>query len=497
MILASPQRIEAPLKVTGRAIFAAETPTVGLLHGVLVEAPIARGKIRSIDASAARQLRGFVELITHVETQELAASAHTALIREAIVHFRGQPVALVVGDSPSAAEAAAREVRVAYESEPAVTTLEQAIDQAYEPAMASRYVAKSKRGDAEHALASAHLVLRNRYETAVNNHHPMEMHAVVCSWEGDRASVHTSTQAVFATRAAIAHAFVTPLEKVRVITRYLGGGFGCKGPLWWPWMLWAMVAAKHTGRPVRLELTRAQLFTLVGRRQQTTQDLNVGFDSGGKLAGIEHRVVAQTSTHAEYSDSTAAISRFLYACPNVTTSHWLVRTNEPQPVPMRAPGIAPGSFALESAMDEAAVRLGVDPVELRVRNFADRDQDAGVPWSSNGLLDCYRIGAERFGWSRRPAPGTVREGHWRLGSGMATTCYPARRQGCNVRVAMAADGSLLVQCGTQDMGSGTYTALGQMAAEMLGMQSTVSRSSWVTRCCPRGRSRVGRRSRRA
>jgi xanthine dehydrogenase YagR molybdenum-binding subunit len=465
----SPRRIEASLKVTGRAIFAAETPAEGLLHAVLIEAPIARGKVDSIDASAARRLRGFVDLITHAETQGLAPLAHTALIRDAIIHFRGQPVALVVGVTRSAAEAAAREVRVAYKSEPAVIGFSQAIDQAYEPAMASRYVAKSKRGDAEHALASAHLVLRNRYETAVNNHHPMEMHAVVCSWEGDRATVHTNTQAVFGTRAAIAQAFATPPEKVRVITRFLGGGFGCKGPLWWPYLLLALVAAKRIGRPVRLELTRAQLFTLAGRRQQTAQDLSVGFDKEGKLAGIVHKVVAQTSTHAEYADSTAAISRFLYACPNVTTSHWLVRTNEPQPVPMRAPGIAPGSFALESAMDEAALQFGIDPVELRVRNFADRDQDAGVPWSSNGLLDCYRIGAERFGWSRRPDAGMGRHGQWRLGSGMATTCYPARRQGCKARVALAADGSLLVQCGTQDMGSGTYTALAQLAAETLGI----------------------------
>jgi xanthine dehydrogenase YagR molybdenum-binding subunit len=465
----SPRRIEASLKVTGRAIFAAETPAEGLLHAVLIEAPIARGKVGSIDASAARQLRGFVDLITHAETRGLAPLAHTALIRDASIHFRGQPVALVVGVTRSAAEAAAREVRVAYESEPAVIDFNQAIDQAYEPAMASRYVAKSKRGDVEHALASAHLALRNRYETAVNNHHPMEMHAVVCSWEGDRATVHTNTQAVFGTRAAIAQAFATPPEKVRVITRFVGGGFGCKGPLWWPYLLWALVAAKRIGRPVRLELTRAQLFTLAGRRQQTAQDLSVGFDKEGKLAGIAHKVVAQTSTHAEYADSTAAISRFLYACPNVTTSHWLVRTNEPQPVPMRAPGIAPGSFALESAMDEAALRLGIDPVELRIRNFADRDQDAGVPWSSNGLLACYRVGAERFGWSRRPGAGMGRHGHWRLGSGMATTCYPARRQGCKARVALAADGSLLVQCGTQDMGSGTYTALAQLAAETLGI----------------------------
>jgi xanthine dehydrogenase YagR molybdenum-binding subunit len=297
----------------------------------------------------------------------------------------------------------------------------------------------------------------------------MEPHAVVCWWEGGKAVVHTSMQAIFGTRAMIAHAFRMPTADIRVFSRFLGGGFGCKGQLWWPWMFWAMLAAKRTGRPVRLELTRAQMFSLIGRRQQTVQDLALGFGADGRLTGIDHRVVAQTSTHADYSDATAVYSRWLYACPNVTTTHRLVRTNEPHPVPMRAPGTAPGTFALESAFDEAAERLGIDPVELRVRNFADHDQEAGRPWSSNGLLECYRIGAERFGWSARPARGAAIDGRWRIGWGMASTLYPAIRQACKVRVNLAADASLRVQCGTQDMGSGTYTVLGQMAATALGV----------------------------
>jgi xanthine dehydrogenase YagR molybdenum-binding subunit len=234
-------------------------------------------------------------------------------------------------------------------------------------------------------------------------------------------------------------------------------------------MFWAMLASKKTGRPVRLELTRAQMFTLVGRRQETVQDLGLGFRADGRLTGIEHHALAQTSTHADYSDSIAVYSRFLYACPNVTTTHRLVRTNEPQPVPMRAPGTAPGTFALESAFDEAAERLGIDPIELRVRNFADHDQEVGRPWSSNSLLVCYRVGAERFGWPQRPAQGVATEERWRIGWGMASTLYPAIRQACRVRVKLAADASLSVQCGTQDMGSGTYTALGQMAAYALGV----------------------------
>ena len=465
----SPVRYEAALKVTGRAMFPAEAPAQGLLHAILVEAPVACGEVLSVDAAVARQMPGFMDIVSHAEADALQPSPATALIRTGAIHFAGQPVALVAADSLLAARAAAGVVRVTTHARPAVTALAQAAGTAFAPALVGRFPAESRRGDAAAALATADLTVRHRYDTAVNNHHPMEPHVVVCWWEGERAIVHTSTQAIFGTRAMIAHAFRMPAADIRVITRFLGGGFGCKGQLWWPWMFWAMLAAKRTGRPVRLELTRAQLFTLVGRRQETVQDLSVGFSADGRLTGIEHHVLAQTSTHADYSDTTACVSRWLYACPNVTTTHRLVRTNEPQPVPMRAPGTAPGTFALESALDEAAGRLGIDPVDLRVRNFADHDQDANRPWSSNGLLECYRVGAGRFGWSRRPAQGTVVDGRWRIGWGMASTFYPAIRQACKVRVRLAGDASLLVQCGTQDMGSGTYTALGQIAAAALGI----------------------------
>jgi xanthine dehydrogenase YagR molybdenum-binding subunit len=462
-------RYEAALKVTGSAIYEAEVPAAGLLHAALVQAPISCGDVLSVDATAAMNLPAFAAMVSHADSEVLQASPATALIRERAIHFAGQPVALVVASGLQEAREAAEAIRVSLEPRPAVTALAQALDQSFAPAMVGRFRAATHRGDASRALAEAHLVVRNRYDTAVNNHHPMEPHAVVCWWEDGKAVVHTSTQAIFGTRTMIAHAFQMPASDIRVISRFLGGGFGCKGQLWWPWMFWAMLASRKTGRPVRLELTRAQMFTLVGRRQQTVQDLGLGFRADGRLTGIEHHVLAQTSTHAEYSDSTAVYSRFLYACPNVTTTHRLVRTNEPQPVPMRAPGTAPGTFALESAFDEAAERLGIDPVELRVRNFADHDQEAGRPWSSNSLLECYRVGAEQFGWSQRPTRGVATDGRWRIGWGMASTLYPAIRQACKVRVKLAVDASLSVQCGTQDMGSGTYTALGQMAAYALGV----------------------------
>jgi xanthine dehydrogenase YagR molybdenum-binding subunit len=462
-------RYEAALKVTGSAVYEAEVPAVGLLHAALVEASISCGDVLSVDATQAIDLPGFAATVSYADTEVLQPSPAIALIRERAIHFAGQPVALVTANSLQAAREAARAIRVTTQARPAVTALAQALDKSFAPAMVGRFPAETRRGDAARALTDADLVVRNRYDTAVNNHHPMEPHAVVCWWEDGKAVVHTSTQAIFGTRAMIAHAFQMPASDIRVISRFLGGGFGCKGQLWWPWMFWAMLASKKTGRPVRLELTRAQMFTLVGRRQETVQDLGLGFSADGRLTGIEHHALAQTSTHADYSDSIAVYSRLLYACPNVTTTHRLVRTNEPQPVPMRAPGTAPGTFALESAFDEAADRLGIDPVELRVRNFADHDQEAGRPWSSNGLLECYRIGAERFGWSQRPAQGVATDGRWRIGWGMASTLYPAIRQACRVRVRLAADASLCVQCGTQDMGSGTYTALGLMAASALGV----------------------------
>ncbi len=461
------RRFDAALKVTGRAVYPGETPASHMLHAALVEADVASAKVLALDAAGARLTPGFADLVSYAEAACLSPSSVTALIREPTIHFPGQPVALVAAESLLAARAAAKAVKVEFETGPVVTSLNDALDQAYTPAMAGWIPAESRRGDAASALASADLVVRHRYETAVNNHHPLEPHAVVCSWAGEEVTVHTSTQGIFGTRDTIARAFRLPAEDVRVITRFVGGGFGCKGPLWFPWMMLAMLAAKRTGRPVRLELTRAQLFTLVGRRGETRQDLSLGFDRTGRLIGIEHHVLAQTSTHTEFSDTTAAISRWLYACPNVTTSHRLVRTNEPQPIPMRAPGTAPGTFAVESALDEAAEALGVDPVELRVRNFADHDQDAGRPWTSNGLLECYRVGAERFGWARRRKGGA--DGRWRLGSGMASTFYFQRRQGGRTRLQLNADASLLVQCGTQDMGSGTYTVLGQIPTQALGI----------------------------
>lgn len=462
-------RLEGLAKVSGTLAYEGDVLPPGTLHAALVGARVARGRVVTIDDDAARAVPAFADLLTAGDAQVLRPSANTALIRSDQVHFVGQGVAMVVAGSARDAAEAARLVTVGYEQEPAITSVHHSLAQPYAPAMCgARAPAVIRRGDPEAALAGAAHVVRGRYLTATNNHHPMEPHVGVCWWEDDHLTVHTCTQAAFGTRAVLAHALGMAPERVRVVSRFLGGGFGCKGQLWFPWLLWTVLAARRTGRPVRLEHTRAQMFTLEGRRSATEQDLALAADGEGRLVAIEHRTLAQTSTHAEYADPVGMVSQWVYRCPNVVTEHRLVATNEPHPIPMRGPGEAPGSFALESAMDELAEQLGTDPVELRLRNIAPNEQVTGLPWSSNSLAECLRRGADAFGWHDRRQHGW-REGRLLVGRGMGASSYPARRQPCALRMRLDRDANLLVECGTQDMGSGTYTTIGQMAAEALGL----------------------------
>ena len=266
-----------------------------------------------------------------------------------------------------------------YAPTPAITALAQAREPAFAPRTAGLTATDSRRGEPEAALAAAAVRLERRYTTPTHNHLAIEPQVVLAEWDGSDLTVHTPSQAVFAHRTTLAKCFGLDVARVRVISSYLGGGFGSKGGAWVPCLVLACLAAKQLGRPVRLELTRAQMFTLVGRRQETVQQLRIGAARDGRLAALVHDTVAQTSTYGEYADPVATPTRMLYACPNVATTHRLVRVNAPQPNPARAPGEGPGSFALESALDELAYELDLDPIELRRRNFADRDQHAGLP----------------------------------------------------------------------------------------------------------------------
>ncbi|TWT11732.1 xanthine dehydrogenase family protein molybdopterin-binding subunit [Reyranella sp. CPCC 100927] len=467
-----PTRIEAGIKVKGAARFAAEIPIQGVMHAALVQAPLASARIRHIDASKARAQPGVVSVITHEAMPRLNQGAFLALLREPRVHFAGQPVAVVVAETATHARRAVALINVDYEALPAITSVTQGSSEAFAPKVAGRTSTDSRRGEPEGAMAAAEVTIEKRYTTPTHNHLALEPQCVIAVWDRDGAgvTVHTGSQAVFAHRKAIADGFGLSVGRVRVVSKYLGGGFGSKGSAWLPCLMLGIAAARHVGRPVKLELTRAQMFTLVGRRQETIQTLKLGAMRDGRLVAMTHDTVAQTSSFADYADPVATPTRVLYACPNVATSHRLVRVNAPQPNPMRAPGEGPGSFALESALDELAHVLKMDPLALRLRNYAERDQHVDLPWSSNGLRDCCRVGAQSFGWARRPiAIGTMRDGHHVLGWGMAAACYPVYRMASEAVVRIEANGTVRVRCGTQDMGSGTYTVLAQLAAEALGV----------------------------
>ena len=463
-------RLEAALKVTGAASYPGETAFDGLLHAALVTAPLPSAKVLRIDSVKARALPGVVEILTHDNADRLPPTEYHMLLQDTVVHQAGQPVAMVVAESAAVARRAATLVDVTYEERPAVTSLSQGLADAFAPKSAGRRATDSRRGDPERALAVAEVVIDRHYTTPVHNHNPMELNAAVVAWQGDAVTVHTTTQSVFGTRRIVAHCFGLPIDKVRVIAHHVGGGFGGKTYGWFPCLMLCVMAARRIGRPVRLELTRPQMFTLVGRRQDSRQHVRLGATRDGRLTAIIHDSIAQTAAVGEYADANGSAARSLYACANVATTHRLVRVNAPQPKPMRGPGEGTGSFALETAMDELAEALDLDPVELRLRNFADHDQDAGLPWSSNGLRECYRVAGDAFGWHQRPRGiGTMREGRHRLGWGMASTCFPCFRMASQAAVAIGRDAGVVVRCGTQDIGTGTATVLGQLAADTLGV----------------------------
>jgi xanthine dehydrogenase YagR molybdenum-binding subunit len=324
-------------------------------------------------------------------------------------------------------------------------------------------------GDFAAAFERAVVKVDQMYVMAPETHNPMEMHATIAVWQGaDKLTLYDSTQGGFIVRNKVAKLFGLPRENVRVISKFMGGGFGGKGAAWSHVPLCAM-AAKVTGRAVKLVLTRQQMFHFVGHRPRTLQRIALGADQKGKLGAMRHDLVAWTSRLDEFVEPAASWARSLYACDDVTTSHRVVRLDVATPCFMRGPGAASGSFAMESAMDELAYALRIDPLKLRLSNYADRDHDSGKPFSSKELRACYLRAAERFGWARRnAAPRSTRDGSWLVGSGMATGIYPAHLRPSSAIARVQRDGSVLVQAGTHDLGTGTYTIMAQIAADAMG-----------------------------
>jgi xanthine dehydrogenase YagR molybdenum-binding subunit len=313
----------------------------------------------------------------------------------------------------------------------------------------------------------APLKVEQIYRTPIEHHNPMEPHGTVAVWNGNSLTVYDATQGVSNTAQNLAEQFGLLPEDVRVIDPFVGGGFGCKGQSW-PHTALTAVAAKVTGRPVRLSLTRRQMFSSKGHRPQTRQANVLAAAKDGKLIALQHKAHGDTSRNDEFMEPTGGPASLLYSCANVDIEHWLVRLNVGSPTFMRAPGESSGSFGLETAMDELAVSAAIDPIELRLRNYAEIDESTGHRWSSKSLRECYARGAEIFDWSRRdPRPRSMREGRLLIGTGMATAAYPANFRPASAKALMYADGRVEIRCGTQELGTGTYTILTQIAADEL------------------------------
>lgn len=468
-------RIEGRQKVTGQARYAAEYPADRLAHAVAVQASIARGEIRELDATAALAVPGVLAVLSWQNAPRLSAdSAELALLQSGAVAYRGQIIAAVVAETLEIAREAQRLVRIEYAAEPHDVTLRADHPGRYRPEKVNpAFPTDTEQGDAPAAYARAAVTLDATYTTPAHHNNPMEPHATVAVWAGGDLTVYDSTQGVATDQEVVAATFGLPPERVRVISPHVGGGFGSKGTPR-PQVILAALAARAVDRPVKVALTRQQLFSVTGYRTPTIQRVRLGAEPDGRLTAIMHDVVEQTSTIEEFAEQTAVATRMMYAAPNRRTGHRLVRLDVPTPSWMRAPGECPGMYALESAMDELAVACGLDPVELRIRNEPDTDPASGLPFSSRNLVACLRAGAEWFGWAGRdPAPAARRDGRWLVGTGVAASTYPALRQPSRATVRAEPGGRFVVRIAAADIGTGARTALTQIAADALG--TTVDR----------------------
>ncbi|WP_017597913.1 xanthine dehydrogenase family protein molybdopterin-binding subunit, partial [Nocardiopsis lucentensis] len=391
------------------------------------------------------------------------------------VHYAGQPVAMVVADTLERAEHAAELVGVTYALESAVTTIEQGRDDAYEPerVFAGLAPGRVERGDVEAGLREADVVMERTCHLAANHHNPIETHAATAVWEDARLTLYDTTQGPTATRLSVAELLGIPPSDVRVVSEFVGGSFGSKAMIHAHPTLAAM-AAQHVRAPVTLSLNREQMFTGAGHREEQEHTLTLGAREDGTLTAIRHHKISPTSPFDDWAEPSIGPTAQLYACPNYEGVFRLARANTMTPTFMRAPGEGSGVFALETAMDELAYELGVDPIELRLRNHADTDPGTGNPWSSKGLRECYERGAELFGWRLRdPIPGSRRDGNWLVGTGMASAIYPVYTPMSpqRARARVYADGRAVIETGSSDFGTGVGTIMAQVAAQALGVET--------------------------
>ncbi|MFT2093600.1 xanthine dehydrogenase family protein molybdopterin-binding subunit [Acidiphilium multivorum] len=465
-------------KVTGAATFAADNHPDGLLHAVYVPATIARGRVIRLDTGAARAHPGVVEVFTPENRPALAGDPdakpflfafRTEVLQSAEIRYANQPIALVVAETVEAATEAARLVVPHYEALPPRLGLDG--DAPYKPESGNfGRPAETAFGDVAAGHAAARHAVDLTYETPAQYHNAMETHAIVATWDGDRLALDVPSQAIVMSRGAYGYYFGIPAENVTIRSPYLGGGFGSKAVINGPALL-AILAARALRRPVKLMLRREQMFGPVGHRGATRQRLRIGTSADGRMTVLDHESLATTSTFDDFIEGAADASLGLYATEALRSTQYAVRADIGTPGPMRAPGIATGSAALECAVDEMAEAAGLDPLEFRLRNYADAEPGTGRPYSSKALRECYRQGAERFGWAGRPlAPRQMTDDRGLLvGWGMGTALFHAPMFAAEARATLRPDGTGLVETAAADMGQGAWTALAQIAADGLGL----------------------------
>jgi xanthine dehydrogenase YagR molybdenum-binding subunit len=465
-------RIDGPLKTTGAAQYAADFHFDRMAYAVPVGAPMASARIRALDASAAAQMPGVLLVLHHgnigtlyrtVPNDDDATNSEVrAAFEDEIVRHWGQHVAVVVAETFEQATAAAAAVKIDYE--PQSADLHESLD-----GFDGKRKSVSKRGDPDSAFAAAPVKIDATYITPNETHNPIEMHASVAVWEGENLTLYETTQGVVNHRVVMAQVLGIPVENVRVITRFLGSGFG--GKLFpWPHTAMTSVAARKLGRPVKLSLDRRMMFSTVGYRPRTEQRIQLGATREGKLLALRHDYLNVTSQLDDFDEGCGEATPYLYSVANLEITSGLVRRHFGAPAPMRGPGAVPGLFALEGAMNELADELKMDPFQLRLLNDSEKDESNNQPFSSRHLRECYETGAKKFGWDKRTAAiGSMRRDGKILGWGLAGASWVALRLPCTATVEFCANGRLCVRCGTQDIGTGTYTIFAQVLHEKTGV----------------------------
>jgi len=480
-------RIEGRAKITGGAKYAADYHFKNMAYGVMVTSAITKGRIVEIDSKAAESAPGILTVMSHLNAPDVPGYGHNPMSKVPIyagkefkpflddkVHFNIQPVALVIAETLEQAQYGASLVKVKYEAETHHTDIHENIAKAITPEKPADY----PRGKAD-AWKDAPAKIEQEYQTPLQVHNPMEPHATTAYWEGDdKLFIFDKSNGVKTPRQQFAKYFNLKEENIKVYSPFVGGAFGSSSRVW-PQEMAAVMGAKKVGRPVKVALERWQVFNMVGYRPYSIQKYAIGANRNGTLTGISHEAYGSTSQYEQFTERILEPTKSMYSCANVHTSYKLVPLDVSTPCPTRGPGETSGSFAMESAIDELAYALNMDPLELRLKNFSETDQLNNKPWSSNHIKECYKIGAEKFGWSKRnPAPRSMRKGEMLVGLGMSAGIYKAERAPASASVKMLANGKALIQCSVADTGPGSVTIMTQIAADALGISAHQVQIEW-------------------